>query len=201
MGRFAAKRSTSAVVLMQLVVQLVAVLVARAAGDDASVTAAADSFYALSRIEETGLVPLTEDELAHPRTARKASPASSVRRHQLPDAKSVPIEGGDEIQPKTRGRSIAEEADIVGYERKLTDLSKPGAPATSPARRREFQNASGMSDPGDDPSALGLKAEKNTGIQVEGGGEAPQQKTKGQSAAEEEPDPREVIDWLLRRSR
>jgi hypothetical protein len=191
MGRFAAKRSTSAVILMQLVMQLVAVLVARAAGDDAFVTAPADSFYALSRIEEAGLVPLNEDELAHPRTARKASPASSVERHPLPDAKSVPVEGGDETQPKTRGRSVAEEAE-----------SKPGeVPATSPARRREFQNASGMSGPGDDPSALGLKAEKNTGIQVEGGGEAPQQKTRGQSAAEEEPDPREIIDWLLKRSR
>src|SRR5512138_385421 len=122
MGRFAAKRSTSAVILMQLAVQLVAVPVARAAGDDAFVTAAEDSFYALSRIEEAGLVPLTEDELAHPRTARKASPASSVGRHQFPDAKSGPVEGGDETQPKTRGRSVAEEADahaIVGYERKI----------------------------------------------------------------------------------
>ena len=205
MARFAVKRSTSAVILMQLVMQLVAVLVARAADDDAFVTAAADSFYALSRIEEAGLVPLTEDELAHLRTARKASTASSVGRHLLPDAKSVPVEGGDETQPETRGRSVAEEADahaIVGYERKITDLSKPGeVPATSPARRREVQNASGMSGPGDDPSALGLKAEKNTGIQVEGGGEAPQQKTRGHSAVEEEPDPREIIDWLLRRSR
>mgnify|MGYP003578451546 CR=1 FL=1 len=204
MGRFAAKWSTSAIILMQLV----AVLVVRAAGDDAFATAAADSFYALSRIEEPGHVPLTEDELAymtHPRTARKASPASSVGRHQLPYANSVPVEGGDETQPKARGRSVAEEADphgIVGYERKITDLSKPGeVPATSPARRREFPNTSSMSGPGDDPSALGFKAEKNTGIQIEGGSEAPQPKTRGQSAAEEEPDPRAVIDWLFRRSR
>jgi hypothetical protein len=205
MGRFAAKRSISAVILMQLV----AVLVVRAAADDAFVTAAADGFYALSRIEEAGLVPLTDDELAyitHPRTARKASPASSVGRRQLPDANSVPVEGGDETQPKTRGRSVVQEADphaIVGYERKIMDLSKPGeAPATSPARRHEFPNTSGVSGPGDDPSALGFKAEKNTGIQIESGGEAPQPKTRGQSAAEEEePDPRAVIDWLFRRSR
>jgi hypothetical protein len=224
MRRLTAMRSTSASIIL-----LVSILPARAPGDDTFVTAAGDSSDALSRIEEAGLVPLTDDELAyitHPRTPRKAPPASSVRRRQLPDASevsrsvehpgapeigvrqnsSVDVETGDETWPQTRGRSVAEEADpkgIVDYEvAEITEVLTPRTvPPSPPARRREFPDTSGVSRPVDDPSALGFRAEENTVVQIESGGEAPPPKTRGQSAVEEEPDPRAVIDWLLRRSR
>jgi hypothetical protein len=222
MGRLAAKRSTTAVI----VIRLVSVVPARAASDDAFVTAAADT--ALSRFEEAGLVPLTDDELAYitdPRTPRKAPPASSNRGRQLPDARemshsvedpsaqgpgarknsSAQVESGDETRPKTRGRSVAEAPDpqaIVDYElAEITEVPTPReVPPTSPTRRREFPDASGMSRPADDPSALGVRAEENSGVKVERGVEAPP-KTSGRSAVEEEPDPRAVIEWLLKRIR
>jgi hypothetical protein len=219
MRQLAAKRSTTALIG----ILLVSVVPARAASDT-SVTAAADN--ALSRFEEAGLVPLTDDELAYitdPRTPRKAPPASLIRGRQLPDARevsrsvedssalgpraredsSVQIESGDETRPKTSGRSVAEEPDpqtIVDYElAEITEVPIPReAPPTSPARRRDSPNTRGMSRPVDDPSALGFRAEENSGVKVESGVEAPP-KASGRSAVEEEPDPRAVIDWLLKR--
>jgi hypothetical protein len=221
MGRRAAKRSTTAVI----VILLVSVVPARAASDDAFVTAAADS--ALSHFEEAGLVPLTDDELAYitdPRTPRKAPSASSNRGRQLPDARemsrsvedpsaqgpgarrssSVQLESGDETRPKTRGRPAAEAPApqaIVDYEfAEITEVPTPReVPPTSPTRRREFPEARGMSRSLDDPSALGVRAEENSGVKVRGI-EAPPE-TSERSAVEEEPDPRAVIDWLFKRIR
>jgi hypothetical protein len=205
-----------------IVTLLVSVGPPQAASEDAFVTGAADSFHALSRIEEAGvvLVPLTDDELADvtdSRIPRKPPPTSSVRRHQLLDTsevsrtvedpraqgpgigenRSLKVGSGDETRPKTRGQSVAEEPDPgagVDYElAEITQVPTPRkVPAASPAPRREFPETTGVSRPVDDPSALGIKVER--------GGEAPLPKNRGRSAVEEEPDPRAVIDWLLKQS-
>jgi hypothetical protein len=224
MGRLAAMRSRSAVI----VTLLVSVVPARAASDDAFVTAGADGFHALSRIEEAlALVPLTDDELAYitdPRTPRKARPTSSVRRRQLSDSEvsrsvedpsahgpgarensSVKVESGDETAPKARVRSVSQEPDpraIVDYELAgITEMPTPRkVPLASPAHRYEFPDTTVVSPPPiDDPGTQGRRAEENNRVPVEHGGESASPNTRGRSAAvEEEPDPRAVIDWLLK---
>jgi hypothetical protein len=150
------------------------------------VSAPAHSFPALDRIAEAGvaLVPLNDDELAdltHP--SRKA------------------LSTAHETGPILRGRSVAEAPDhraIGDYGlAETTAPTQEKAHPTSPARRRELPDVSGVSRLVDDPRVLGRTAAENSGVVVDHGGMPSPPSTRRRSAIEEEPDPRAVIDWLL----
>jgi hypothetical protein len=80
----------------------------------------------------------------------------------------------------------------------LADTTKARPRKIPPlAPSRQLPDTGGVSRPIDDPSAQGRRSEESSIVKVESGGEAPPQ-TKGRLSAEEEPDPRAVIDWLLK---
>jgi hypothetical protein len=180
MGRRAAIGST----LVFVVLPLVAVVSARAADDSGIVNAAADGFHALRRIEHAGvpLVPLTDDELAaDPRTGRNVPPRSSVLGPQFPEASELSRSVED---PSPQGSGARENSGVL-------------VPSTSPAPRPEFPDTRGASRSIDDPSALERGADESSSVKMERGSEAPAPSAKVRPV-EEEPDPRAVIDWLLK---
>jgi hypothetical protein len=97
---------------------------------------------------------------------------------------------------------IPEESGVALFpltDDELADITKARlkVPPTSPAPSHQLPDTSGVSRPIDDPSARGRRSEENSSVKAESGGEAPP-KTRGRLSVEEEPDPRAVIDWLLK---